>query len=181
MGKLEVPARWVCQAYRLEVDRPSRYRTISSHEGAKRFAWNWALELIEHQLHTTDIYRVLALGQGATMEEAVDWSRAMVPVPWSLPSLRRIWNREKHKIAPWWSENSKECYSTALEALSTALKSYFDSRSGERRGSGVGFAEVQAQVWTPVGGVHHRGHRNPRPSPRPAPRDRSPRGEGTQR
>ena len=96
MGKLEVPAGWVCQAYRLEVERPSRHRTISSPEGAKRFAWNWALELIEHQLHTTDTYRVLALGQGATMEEAVDWSRAMVPVPWSLPALRRIWNREKH-------------------------------------------------------------------------------------
>ncbi len=81
MGKLEVPPGCICQAYRFEIDRPSRYRSISSHEGAKRFAWNWALELIEHQLHARDTYRLLALRQGATMDEAVDWSRAMVPVP----------------------------------------------------------------------------------------------------
>lgn len=102
MGKLEVPPGWVCQAYRFEIDRPSRYRSISSHEGAKRFAWNWALKLIEHQLHARDTYRVLALRQGATMDEAVDWSRAMVSVPWSMPALRRIWNTEKHETAPWW-------------------------------------------------------------------------------
>ena len=42
-------------------------------------------------------------------------------------------------------------------------------------------AAMQAQVRTPVGGVHDRGHCRRRPSPRPAPRDRSPPGEGTHR
>ena len=139
MGKLEVPPGCICQAYRFEIDRPSRYRSISSHEGAKRFAWNWALKLIEHQLHARDTYRVLALRQGATMDEAVDWSRAMVLVPWSMPVLRRIWNTKKHETVRWWSENSKECCSSAFEALSTAFKSYFASRSGTRRGPRVGW------------------------------------------
>jgi len=51
----------VFQAHRSDVDRPCRHRSISSHEGAKRFAWNWALGLIEHQLHNRSAYRVLAL------------------------------------------------------------------------------------------------------------------------
>ena len=129
----------VCQAYRFEVDRPSRHRSISSHEGARRFAWNWALGLIEDQLHARSSYLVLALRQGADLDEAAEWAQAMVPVPWSMPALRRIWNREKQEIAPWWRENSKECYSSAFEALSMAFKSYFGSRSGTRRGPRVGW------------------------------------------
>jgi len=139
MGKLEVPPGWVCQAYRFEVDRPSRHPTISSHEGARRVAWNWALDLIEHQLHARSVYRVLAICQGATSDEANAWAKEMVPVPWSLPALRRIWNREKNDIAPWWAENSKECYSSAFEALSAAFTSYFDSRAGKRSGPRVGW------------------------------------------
>jgi putative transposase len=139
MAKFVVPPGWTCQAYRFEVDRPSRHRSISSHEGARRFAWNWALELVEHQLQARDTYRVLALRQGATTDEATAWAKEMVRVPWSLPALRRIWNTEKHEIAPWWSENSKECYSSAFEALSAAFKNYYDSRSGIRHGPRVGW------------------------------------------
>ena len=146
MGKLVIPPGWVCQAYRFEVDRPSRHRSISSHEGAKRFAWNWALGLIEEQIHARSTYQVLALRQGATMGEAVAWSKEMVPIPWSMFSMRRIWNHEKHEIAPWWSENSKECYSSAFEALSRAFKSYFDSRSGIRNGPRVGWPKYKRRA-----------------------------------
>jgi len=143
MGRLEIPPGWVCQAYRFEVDRPSRHRSISSHEGARRFAWNWGLGLVESQLHARSTYRVLALRQGATAEEATAWAREMAPVPWSLPALRRIWNQEKNDIAPWWAENSKECYSAAFEALGAAFKNYFDSRSGTRSGSRVGWPKYK--------------------------------------
>ena len=137
MAKFKVPRGQVCQAYRFEVDRPSRHPEISSHEGARRYAWNWGLGLIEDQLHARSAYRVLALRQGATAGEADAWAKTMVPVPWSMPALRRIWNQEKHEVAPWWSENSKECYSSAFEGLSAAFKNYFDSRSGTRHGSRV--------------------------------------------
>jgi transposase len=60
-------------------------------------------------------------------------------VPWTLPALRREWNRAKHDVAPWWAENSKEAYSSGLDALARALKNWSDSRSGRRKGRPVGF------------------------------------------
>ncbi len=146
MGKLEIPTGWALQAYRFEVDRPSRYRSIPSHEGARRFAWNWGLGLVEGQLQARSAYRVLALRQGATTDEATAWARETVPVPWSLPALRLIWNREKDEVAPWWNENSKESYSSAFEALSVAFKNYFDSRSGTRRGDRVGWPKYKRRA-----------------------------------
>ncbi|MGH9179301.1 MAG: IS607 family element RNA-guided endonuclease TnpB, partial [Acidimicrobiales bacterium] len=61
------------------------------------------------------------------------------PVPWTLPALRRRWNAAKAEVAPWWAQNSKEAYSSGLDALARALKGFFDSRSGERKGRRVGF------------------------------------------
>lgn len=34
-------------AYRFEVDRPNRHPAAYSHQGAKRYAWNWAKGLVE--------------------------------------------------------------------------------------------------------------------------------------
>jgi putative transposase len=139
MAKIELPEGWVHQAYRFEVDRPSRHGSISSHEGARRFTWNWGLDLVESQLHARDAYQVLALRQGATVDEATAWARELAPVSWSLPAIRRIWNEEKDDITPRWAESSKECYSAAFDALGVAFKNYFDSRSGARSGSRVGW------------------------------------------
>ncbi|MGH9088213.1 MAG: hypothetical protein ACRDYZ_08885 [Acidimicrobiales bacterium] len=41
-------------------------------------------------------------------------------VPWTLPSLRKEWNDDKHDVAPWWAENEKEAYSSGLDALARA-------------------------------------------------------------
>jgi putative transposase len=62
-----------------------------------------------------------------------------VQVPWTLPELRREWNKAKHQVAPWWQENSKEAYNSGLDALARALKNWSDSRSGRRKGRPVGF------------------------------------------
>jgi len=64
MPKIDLPDDWVMQAYRFEVDRPAGHPSIFSHEGAKRFAWNWALDLVEEQLRMKEIYRMLAIRQG---------------------------------------------------------------------------------------------------------------------
>src|SRR6267378_2374650 len=96
MPKVDLPPGWVHQAYRFEIDRPGRHPAIASHEGARRFAWNWALSLIEAQLQARSVYRLLAMRQGATMSEAEAWARSMVPVPWSKAQLRQIWNEGKH-------------------------------------------------------------------------------------
>ena len=184
MAKADLPPAWVHQAYRFELDRPARHAAVASHEGARRFAWNWGLSLIEDQLHARSSYRRLALRQGARLAEAEAWAKTMVPVPWSKARLRKIWNEDKdlatarcdqertaasevigarqayqalairqgatipearrfaHRCLPalgWWAENSKEAYSSAFESLEMAFKAHFDSLSGRRRGSLVGW------------------------------------------
>jgi len=177
---MKLPAGWVHQAYRYEVDRATNPQTIPSHQGAKRFAWNWGLSLIEEQLRVREVFEVLALRQGATKEEARRFaeSAASIPYlvelnekrrkdherlvangtrkesqfhpvsewcPWSKDALRYVWNRVKDEVAPWWAENSKECYSSAFESLGQAFKNFFDSRDGNRDGVRVGWPKYKSR------------------------------------
>ncbi len=88
---------------------------MRAHLGARRFTYNWGLVLVKARLD--------ARARG----EAVD-------VPYTLPALRREWNRAKMTAAPWWREHSKEAYSSGLDALARGLRAFSDSRSGRRRG-----------------------------------------------
>jgi IS605 OrfB family transposase len=111
----------VLQAYRFALDpTPRKQGSLASHTGAALFAYNWGLELV-----------TIRLDQRRAGED--------VQVPWTLAELRREWNRAKHEVAPWWAENSKEAYSSGLDALARALKNWSDSRSGRRNGRQVGF------------------------------------------
>jgi putative transposase len=111
----------VLQAYQFALDpTPRKQGNLASHVGAALFAYNWGLELVKCRL---DQRRA---GQD-------------VEVPWTLPELRREWNRTKHEVAPWWAENSKEAYNSGLDALARALRNWSDSRNGRRKGRPVGF------------------------------------------
>ena len=111
----------VLQAYQFALNpTPCQQASLASHTGAARFAYNWGLELVTTRLD-----------QRKAGEE--------VQVPWTLPVLRREWNRAKHDVAPWWAENSKEAYNSGLDALARALKNWSDSRCGRRKGRPVGF------------------------------------------
>jgi putative transposase len=111
----------VTQAYRYALDpTPRQQGTLASHCGAARRAHNWALDLVKQRLN-----------QRAAGHE--------VEVPWTLPALRREWNRAKDQVAPWWRENSKEAYSSGLDALARGLKNWVDSKHGRRKGGPVGF------------------------------------------
>jgi IS605 OrfB family transposase len=111
----------VYQAYRFALDPTPRQRSrLASATGGARFAYNWGLELVKQHLD-----------ERATGKD--------VQVPWSLPELRREWNQAKQEAAPWWAENSKECYSSGLDALARALKNWADSRQGRRAGAWMGF------------------------------------------
>jgi putative transposase len=93
----------VLQAYRYALDPTARQSAaLASHTGARRFAYNWGLELVRERLGAR------AAGQD-------------VQVPWSLFELRREWKQAKHEAAPWWPENSKEAYSSGLDGLATAV------------------------------------------------------------
>jgi putative transposase len=111
----------VVQAYRYALDpTPRQRRGLTSHAGASRFAYNWALEHVRQRIEAK------AAGQD-------------VEVPWTLFELRREWNRAKHQIAPWWAQNSKEAYSSGLDGLSRALKNWQDTKQGRRAGPRMGF------------------------------------------
>src|SRR5215216_31542 len=115
----------VLQAYRFALDpTPTHRRALASHCGAARVAHNWGLELVKTRLD-----------QRRAGED--------VEVPWTLPELRREWNRAKQQVAPWWMENSKEAYSSGLDGLARALKNWSDSRSGRRKGRPVRFPQFR--------------------------------------
>jgi len=187
MAKIDIPPGWFHQAYRYEVDQPVCYPTIPSHEGAKRFAWNWGLALVESQVQARNVYRVLAIRSGASVTEADKWARTMVPIAWSKARLRRTWNDEKdlacarseeeksaavENIAArqvfenlvfenlavrqgatatearnfadrtvsgtgWWTEGSKEVYSSAFDASASALTNYVGSAKGRPKALGL--------------------------------------------
>ena len=72
----------VTQAYRFALDpTPSQQRTLASHAGAARFAYNWGLHLVQERLE----------------QRRVD---STAQVPWTLPDLRREWNQAKRQVAP---------------------------------------------------------------------------------
>jgi putative transposase len=111
----------VVQAYRFALDpTPAQSAALASHCGAARVADNWGLELVKVRLNQ----RLANPG---------------VEVPWTLPTLRKEWNRAKQDVAPWWTENFMEAYSSGLDGLARALKNFADSKNGRRRGRRVGF------------------------------------------
>ena len=69
----------------------------------------------------------------------------LTEVPWTLPALRRWWNASKEVLAPWWAQNSKEAYSSGLDALAGGLRQYSASRSGRRRGPKAGFPRFKSR------------------------------------
>jgi len=111
----------VMQAYRFALDpTPRQAHGLASHCGGARFAYNWGLALVKARLDART--------------EDTD-----IEVPWTLPTLRKAWNRAKGEVAPWWAENSKEAYSSGLDALARALSNFSDSKTGRRAGRRVGF------------------------------------------
>jgi putative transposase len=118
----------VLQAFRYAVDPTvAQARACRSHLGARRFAFNWGLALVKERLD--------AKARGEDLR-----------VPYTLPALRREWNRAKATVAPWWRENSKEAYSAGLDGLASALRTYFESRAGKRAGRPVGFPSFRKKV-----------------------------------
>ena len=100
---------------------------LAAHCGAARLAFNWGLD----QVRTAIALREFELCMfGEVRSELMGWS---------LPALRREWNRNKATVAPWWAENSKEAYSSGLAALAAALRNWRQSRAGLSAGAEARF------------------------------------------
>ena len=95
---------------------PVQERTLRSHAGAARFAWNWGL---------------------AKCKERYDAEHKW----YSAVDLHKLWNAEK-KSDPslaWWVENSKCAYQESFRDLDRALRDFAKSKRGERKGKRLGF------------------------------------------
>ena len=109
---------------------PSQERRLLSHAGAARFAYNAMLAHVK-----------AALDVGEKPE-------------WSFWSIRKRWNADKDTIAvgedgkPRWQENSKEAYSSGIEALAKGLSNWSKSRKGDRKGRRVGFPKFKSKSKT---------------------------------
>jgi putative transposase len=124
-----LPTGWTVTAAKFEVDWPTdpdRAGLVRSHFGARRKAFNWGLAQVKADLDA----------------KAVDPCHESVG--WDLGSLRKVWNRAKHSVAPWWAENSKEAYSCGLADLARALENWSASKNGKRQGRRVGFPRFQS-------------------------------------
>lgn len=118
----------VLEAVKVALDpSPAQERLLLSHAGAARFAFNAGL---------------------AHVKAGID---AGVRPEWSFYSLRRWWNANKDALAVsddgviWWTKNSKEAYSSGLEALTKGLSNWSKSRRGVRKGRKVGFPRFKSK------------------------------------
>jgi putative transposase len=126
----------VIQAYRFALDPTSGEDVVlRSHCGGQRFAFNWGLALVT-----------------AVMEQRTAEASYGVPavqltpsLSWSAYGLRKLWNRVKGEIAPWWAENSKEVYASGVANLATALGNWNAWRTGTRRGRKVRFPRFKGK------------------------------------
>ena len=87
---VEVPSGWRVTAAKFEVEWPKDPSLVHSHFGARRFAYNWALARVKADM------------------DAKSEDPNHISLPWTLPELRKEWNRVKNEAAPWWATNSKE-------------------------------------------------------------------------
>lgn len=126
----EVPSGWTTRGAVFEVEWPreqERWSLIWSHFGARRFAKNWALATVKDDLD----------------KKKIDPNHASTP--WTLASLRKVWNQEKDQIAPWWRVNSKEADAAGIADLVDALANWSSSKKGRRRGRKVGFPRFESK------------------------------------
>lgn len=118
----------VLESVKVALDpSPAQESLLLSHAGAARFAYNAGLAHVK-----------ACIEAGAKPE-------------WSLYGLRRWWNSSKDTLAVsddgviWWHENSKEAYSSGLEALAKGLSNWSKSRKGVRKGRRVGFPQFKSK------------------------------------
>jgi putative transposase len=126
----KLPTGWLVTAAKFEVEWPAgeeQRALVRSHFGGRRKAFNWGLAQVKADLDAS---------RADPAHESVDWD---------LKSLRWAWNRAKNVVAPWWKNNSKECYSSGLADLAEGLANWKASKNGTRKGARVGFPRFKSR------------------------------------
>jgi putative transposase len=125
--RFAVPDGWVPRAFKFEVEWPDDQSLVRQHFGARRFAYNWALARVKADMDA----RKADPGHGS--------------IPWNLYALRKQWNIDKHIVAPWWAQASKEAYSSGIADCVTALTNWRSAKAGTRRGAMVRFPRFKSR------------------------------------
>ncbi len=121
------PSGWTVTGASFEVQWPREPPLVRSHFGARRYAHNWALAQVKADM------------------DAKQADPEHQSVPWTLEALRQRWNQVKGEVAPWWAENSKECYASGIADLVQALANWSMSKQGKRKGRKVGFPKFKSR------------------------------------
>lgn len=100
---------------------PRQEGLLASNAGAARKAFNIALARYKHQLE---------LGEDAN---------------YGAYANRKWFNEWKDELWPWWFQNSKEAYSSGFADFEAAMKNFYDSRAGKRKGPKVGFPKFKSK------------------------------------
>ena len=127
MRRYEPPAGMTCQPFEFALDATDeQVAALFSHFGARRYAYNWAVEQLRRHRFCHVAYKrrcesVPGIARGSA-GHGYDW-RAMRAGP-AYPdrrALRKQWNVEKRwrcvnaeSGEVWWSENSKEAYANGI-------------------------------------------------------------------
>ncbi|MGH9059003.1 MAG: hypothetical protein ACRDZY_05740, partial [Acidimicrobiales bacterium] len=142
---------WALGLVKDQLDAHRAMVALALRQGARRAeAEEWAEDFLAPDpwgyAHRHFTLVELAIRQGASVKEARKWADQVAQgSPWSAYGLRRAWNRAKDEVAPWWEENSKESYSSAMAGLAAGLTNWRSSRNGTRKGAPVGFPRFQAK------------------------------------
>ncbi|WP_369243693.1 IS607 family element RNA-guided endonuclease TnpB [Streptomyces sp. R41] len=142
--KFQPQPGFVVQAYQYALDpNAGQDKALRSHCGAARAAYNWAVSWVcaaWWQRKAEESY-------GISADKLTEWR------PWSLPCLRKAFNEAKHtdpRFARWWTENSKEAYSTGLANAAAAFDNYATSKNGRRKGSRMGMPRFKSKHKAPL-------------------------------
>jgi IS605 OrfB family transposase len=118
---------------------PEQDAAISSHVGAVRWAYNWAVAYVSDNWE--------AAKKGIETEYVNN----------SFYGLRHALNAVKDETAPWWHENSKSAFESGTENAAKAFKNWQSSRKGTRKGKKVGFPQFKKKSLTNDGAVRFTG------------------------
>lgn len=123
------------QGYRIEMNpTPEQRATLVAHAGLSRFVENFALDKIR-----------AAFDQRRAEESYGIPPEQQTRAPWGAIDLERLWRAEHKVVAPWFAEMglSSRVPKEACRLRAVGLKTWWNSKSGHRRGRRVGFPRLR--------------------------------------
>src|SRR5690349_14897792 len=117
------------QAYVFALDAtPRQQRSLSSHVGGARYAYNWALQRCAEALDA----------RTAQKASGVEKPDVFLPSHFDLCKMWTAFKDDPESGVPWVSENAVQVYQGAIRDARVAWKNFFDSRTGKRAGRRLG-------------------------------------------